>query len=345
MCCEMILVMAVLDHWHPVLRCSQLGTQPVAVRLAGHTLAVFRTQSGKIGALADGCPHRRMKLSLGRVCGERLQCTYHGWTFDPEGNGESPGTPKLHATAPSYDACEAHGVIWVKARGSEAALPSFHEEGYFPVCLLEHRMQAPLELVLDNFTEMEHTPTTHGMFGYPLERMHEVQVEFEPHDTTVTVRYTGPCKKYPLHHRLLLLLGKESVFHDTWTTHFSPVYNVLDYHWTDAHTGRESWVRFRLVHFFVPVDDHETLLMTFSFVKLRYPAWRYGLPLVRRIIYRTLDGEIRRDKRVLESLASQETSIEGLKLSRFDRVLGLNRERLNRVYRGSAPSAVTSRSG
>ena len=46
-----------------------------------------------------------------------------------------------------------------------------------------------------------------------------------------------------------------------------------------------------------------------------------------------LDKEIQRDVQVLESLASQESSINGMKLSRFDRVLGLNRERIERVFR------------
>jgi hypothetical protein len=47
-----------------------------------------------------------------------------------------------------------------------------------------------------------------------------------------------------------------------------------------------------------------------------------------------IDREIRLDANVLAGLASYETGIDGLKLSRFDRVLGLNRERIERLYRG-----------
>jgi hypothetical protein len=46
-----------------------------------------------------------------------------------------------------------------------------------------------------------------------------------------------------------------------------------------------------------------------------------------------LDRQIRLDLEILKGLASQETGIEGLKLSQFDRVLRLNRERIERVYR------------
>jgi hypothetical protein len=37
---------------------------------------------------------------------------------------------------------------------------------------------------------------------------------------------------------------------------------------------------------------------------------------------------------MLHHLAEYDTSIEGLKLSRFDKVLGMTRERIARIYRG-----------
>ena len=49
---------------------------------------------------------------------------------------------------------------------------------------------------------------------------------------------------------------------------------------------------------------------------------------------RKLDYEIGLDKRILENLADKKVSMEGMKLSRFDKVLGLNRERIERIYRG-----------
>ena len=102
------------------------------VRLAGQPIVVFRTPAG-VGALTDVCPHRRMRLSAGgRVCGDRLQCAYHGWTFDACGRGESPGTPKLYACADSFEAREAHGAVWVRARGAASEFPTFEADGYLP---------------------------------------------------------------------------------------------------------------------------------------------------------------------------------------------------------------------
>jgi phenylpropionate dioxygenase-like ring-hydroxylating dioxygenase large terminal subunit len=328
-----------LDHWHPVLPSKALQKRPVGVRLAGHDLALFRTASGAIGALDDQCPHRRMRLSLGWVDGEKLRCRYHGWTFTCDGQGESPGTPKLHACAGSYDIREERGYIWLKPRDAAAVFPTFDVPGYLQMCVLEHRAKAPLELTVDNFCEIEHTPTTHAVFGYELDRMKEVSVRFETTDTTVRVINVGPPKQLKFFLNFLMGIGKDYVFNDDWTTHFSPVYSVYDHWWSDPTTGKEAKVRWRLYIFFVPVDDRETRIVTFAYAKSSWPGPWGGLRLGRRSMRRQLDREIQLDVGILEGLANQDTGIEGMKLSRFDRVLGLNRERIERVYRGNAATS------
>src|ERR1700683_1863588 len=115
--------MGIWNHWHAVLKSSALKKKPVAVTVAGKEIVVFRTASGQLGALADACPHRRLKLSVGDVIGEKLQCKYHRWAFNPRGDGESPGSPKLTAWNLAYEIREAHGLIFVAARDSKAPLP------------------------------------------------------------------------------------------------------------------------------------------------------------------------------------------------------------------------------
>lgn len=326
--------MASLDHWHPVLLSKDLRREPVAVRLAGKDIVLFRTQTGQLGALEDNCPHRRLRLSLGTVVGERLRCLYHGWTFNCAGEGESPATPKLYACANRFDVVERQGAVWVKSAGSQAEFPRFEVDGLYNVCNLYHRAKAPLELVVDNFCEIEHTPTTHAFFGYPLERMHEVQVEFQTTDRTVRVINRGPRKQFAWILRVLLGIGRNYQFMDDWTTHFSPVYSVYDHWWEDPVTGKTSMVRWRLYIFFVPRDDQETAIVTFAFTKSRYPGPAGAVRLFKWLMRRKLDYEIQLDVRILEGLADKDPRIDGMKLSRFDKVLGLNRERIDRIYRG-----------
>jgi nitrite reductase/ring-hydroxylating ferredoxin subunit len=326
--------MAILDHWHPVLPSRQLRGEPVGVCLAGRCLVLFRDDANRIGALADQCPHRRMRLSRGRIEHGRLQCPYHGWTFDTTGHGESPGTPRLQARAASYEVREEHGAIWVKPQGASGAFPTFAVAGYKHMCTLEHRMQAPLELALDNFSEIEHTGVVHRTFGFDPERMAEVEVQIEFTDTTVCVRNAGP------HKRLAWVLGqlfgvrRRHWFYSHWTTRFSPVHLIIDHWWEDPATGREALVRWRVIVLLTPVGACETGVWSFAYARSRWPVPGGGLALFPWLMRRQLDAEIRLDVALVENLASQDPSMIGMKLGRFDRVLGLNRERIDRVYRG-----------
>ena len=58
--------------WHPVVLSEAVTDTPVAVRLLGHDLVLWRDGAHQVHAWADRCPHRGAKLSLGRVVGDQL---------------------------------------------------------------------------------------------------------------------------------------------------------------------------------------------------------------------------------------------------------------------------------
>ncbi len=318
----------------PGIASSELEGKAVGVTVAGEQLALFRTKSGHVAALSDVCPHRRLKLSVGEVIGDVIRCKYHGWTFDGCGHGESPGAPKLTTCTTSYDVREEHGLVWVKARSSLVEFPTIDTVGFLPICTLEHDVAAPLELAVDNFNEIEHSGTVHATFGYDLDRMREVQVQFESTPNSVTVANTGPMKRINRLFGWMLGIRRGDTFHDHWTTRFSPVHSVFDHWWTSPDGDRERMVKWRIYVFFVPQDEKTTRIFSLVFGKSGWPGPGGGLRLVRRLLRREFDREICADVSMLDHLATFDTSIEGLKLSRFDKVLGLTRERINRVYRG-----------
>jgi hypothetical protein len=172
--------------------------------------------------------------------------------------------------------------------------------------------------------------------------MNEVQVRFETTPTSVRVINAGPPKKLAAIWRWLLGIGKNWQFNDDWTTYFSPVYSIYQHWWSDPRTDREGWVRWRLPIFFTPLSGQETAITTFVFTKvnLPIPGKSRGVNLFRWKLAGSIAHEIDLDVEILESLASLDPNIDGMKLSRFDRVLGLNRERIDRVYRGLDPSRV-----
>ena len=74
---------AVAEAWWPVAFASDIAAGPVALRIGAVELAAYRDKGGNVRAVEDSCPHRRMRLSMGRVTAEgHLRCPYHGWTFD-----------------------------------------------------------------------------------------------------------------------------------------------------------------------------------------------------------------------------------------------------------------------
>jgi hypothetical protein len=70
------------------------------------------------------------------------------------------------------------------------------------------------------------------------------------------------------------------------------------------------------------------------YAKSRWPCAALGWRFVGPIYMRETDIEITRDHALLSGLADKSPSLEGMKLSRFDKILGLTRERIDRVYRG-----------
>ena len=55
-----------------------------------------------------------MKLSLGKVYQNKLQCSYHGWTWDADGAGESPATPKLYVLPGSHPCAAVEVALKMK---------------------------------------------------------------------------------------------------------------------------------------------------------------------------------------------------------------------------------------
>jgi phenylpropionate dioxygenase-like ring-hydroxylating dioxygenase large terminal subunit len=108
------------EYWVPALLSSELAPagDPVRVMLLGEKLIGFRDGAGKVGLLADACPHRGASLFFGRNDGCGLRCVYHGWQFDAQGNciampnepAESDFKDRVKATA--YPCQERGGVVW-----------------------------------------------------------------------------------------------------------------------------------------------------------------------------------------------------------------------------------------
>ncbi len=324
--------MSELDHWHPVALSEALGAGPTAVELVGQPIVLFRTRWGEVGALFDRCPHRGMQLSKGWVEEARLVCPYHGWSYDVRGLGASPATPSVKVCAEHFEAKERLGAIWIRRAGAATAFPEIERAGFDHMATMIHRVNRPLELVLDNFVEVEHTATTHWLLGYAREAIAEVTTRVEATESSVRVFNRGPQKKVPKLLMKIFDIHEGDHFIDDWTTYFSPIHTVYRQYWIDGKTEAQRRDVLLTAAFFVPRREHVTDIVTFIFAN----EAKRPLPprLVKPVVRYIADQEIERDRRMIEQLAPEVgASLDGLKLGRFDAVLRQNRQRIDRIYR------------
>ncbi len=121
------------QHWQPVCLQEEVdepdGT-PVAARVLGQDLVVFRDSAGRVGVLDARCPHRHASLVFGRNEQGGLRCLYHGWKMDVTGQVlEMPSEPSASGLArklthTAYPVQEWGGMVWAWF-GAADALPAF----------------------------------------------------------------------------------------------------------------------------------------------------------------------------------------------------------------------------
>lgn len=103
--------------WHPVAIASEVQDLPIALRILGEDLVLFRDRSDRFGLVHRRCPHRQASLEYGTCEKQGIRCCYHGWHFDIDGSLlEAPGQPEAAQTR-------------LKSRVRLGAYPAFEYKG------------------------------------------------------------------------------------------------------------------------------------------------------------------------------------------------------------------------
>ncbi len=328
-----------IRHFHPVMRAARLRRGPVRVELDGVGYALWRDADGTPRALRDRCPHRHAPLSKGRVRPDgRLACGYHGWHFDGEGRCMSPAVPKLECGVESYAVVEELGWLWLARRGAE--LPALRADGWDFVGSYALRAPAPLHVVVDNFSENEHTPYVHGRLGWREEDASLVEIEVGCHDDRTEVTYTAPQRPSAL--LPLVLVRDGDVLTNRWVTRFSPIHSIYELSWHDPKTDEQRPYSLRVGIVFVPQTERTTHIVAFLFSRLA------GRSLIPR---RALDAaayamgwkEVWDDARWVRHVADTQLGFEGMRLTRFDKPLAHNRKLAEALYYGETLVSLRAR--
>ena len=207
----------VRDAWYCAGFATELaGGSLKSITILGEPVVLYRRSDGAVAALADRCPHRFAPLSRGKVCGDEVQCPYHGLRFgadgqcthNPHGDGSIPKAAKVRA----YPVIERHAALWIwtgdPAQADPARLPDFKEiderpswsriQGYLHV-------KAHVQLVVDNLLDLSHVPFLHPFLGGggppPAEFRPDIRME-QRGDTVLAINEFHSMPNTPLYQML-----------------------------------------------------------------------------------------------------------------------------------------------
>jgi phenylpropionate dioxygenase-like ring-hydroxylating dioxygenase large terminal subunit len=117
-------------YWQPVAMASEVGDLPLAVRILGENLVLFRDLSGNLGLLHRHCSHRGASLEYGIVMECGIKCCYHGWHYDVDGRiidlpSEPSNSPiKDKVVQGAYPTHEYAGIVFAYL-GPPELMPEF----------------------------------------------------------------------------------------------------------------------------------------------------------------------------------------------------------------------------
>ena len=338
----------VTRHFHPVWRSAALRDKPVRVAVNGFPIVLFRTADGRAAALKDECAHRHTPLRFGTVVGDRIQCPYHGWTFNAAGEGHAPGQPSLKCGVDAFHAIEKLGYIWVARRSTPVTqMPEFVEHaehltgawaGFERMPVIEMTIRSSLGPVIDNFAEIEHVPYVHKILGWDPADAPRMQIQMDNRADGSDALAWGPQREPPntllrLLDRVLMRRGDTSLLE--YGFRFSPVHTIFQPGWGDPVTRERRSFSVRATSVLVPIDDQTTRLINFSFLKLHDEGLRPLRKIVKAAAWLSLRSELKLDAGICEKQSFGDTeSLRGMRLDKHDRQVAHNRKLLDRIYYG-----------
>ena len=156
------------NQWYVVLASNEVKRKPIGVTRLGEKLVFYRDSSGKVHCLKDRCVHRGVSLSLGQVCGDDLQCPFHGFEYDGAGKvkvipayGRNYEVPERYKVV-SYKTYESYGYVYIYFGENPLDEPSFFSdlEG-FKYSEISEVWSVHYSRAIENQLDVVHLPFVH----------------------------------------------------------------------------------------------------------------------------------------------------------------------------------------
>ncbi len=340
--------------WQPVCYSDDLKDLPLAVKLLGEELVVFRDGSGAVGLLERHCSHRGTSLEFGLVGEKGIRCCYHGWLFDVDGTIlETPGEPttstlKDRLCHGAYPVHETHGMIFGYMGPPEQmpafpAYDSFNRPGYRMIPGRKYYYPCNWLQILENTMDAVHTAFLHTIVsGSVFTDEFGVLPELEFAETPVGIIY----------------IATRRVGNNIWARMVENVLPNLQQVAPVWETGHEvhPFSGPMMSRWIVPIDDTNTMLIEFRHVSetegVVTPDWwaDRSIMLPGQIAADTYEESQRRPQDFEAQVSQRPVAVHGLEhLGSTDRGITMFRNQIRRDIRavkaGGEPVGLSRDSG
>ena len=205
------------NAWYVAALSQTVQRKLLPLRMLGNDLVVYRTGSGRPVALADACPHRKLPLSMGRLCGDDVECGYHGLTFNPRGHcTAAPTQDRIPPTAVvrSYPAVDRYGLLWVWMGTQEAdkssipLIENFTDPAWHTTSGDSLNCDCNYLYLADNLLDPAHVAWVHRT-SFAAAGTKDTPLNIEENDDGLVVsRWVHHCDPPPFYQPLLQFSGK-----------------------------------------------------------------------------------------------------------------------------------------
>lgn len=279
------------NFWYPAELAQRLRPGGVIeTQFWNESIALFKGEDGTIGAVANRCAHRHIKLSYGSVVGNQLVCRYHGWSYDRAGalvkmRHDDFGKKLPCINVRSYPVRVRYGLLWFFPGDPRLAdvtplpeIPHGDGAGAWARLAFDFTWKAHHSMVIDNLCNLTHL-WVHG--------------RWVPYDDTILADSSADGDRLTLTWRSKLRRSwlnpfTGPLFRKAPGSNESDTFMIYDYPYQSALSNE----RVRSCNFMLPIDEHTTRVFTVQYWScLPVPLARYlprgvtqlGMPLVEQL--------------------------------------------------------------
>lgn len=167
-----------INFWYPAEEASNVTGQPLPIEIIGMKLVLWRDGDGRVRCIANTCAHRGGSLGHGKIVDGCVQCPYHGWLYD--GDGQCRRIPSLgplnkipeRSRVDAYPVEERYGLVFVflgdlpaEERPPIMPIPEFGADGWRHVSM-RYQWRANYIRLVENQSDPSHVEYVHSGFGF-----------------------------------------------------------------------------------------------------------------------------------------------------------------------------------